>query len=259
MRCHICTRPLGVWNVLLGRRTHAKCLQRVEDDWSSLRDVAYFEWCCISDEHSCDACKEAGRLHWLPGYPKAPKEPLPSCSSKEGCRCAKIAIMADSGTVTHDDGQGEVTVHRPGDALDVAGFLKRSGGAATDDQVKAYTDAQLAPQRKRQGRENMAAGKIGQASQMEKDQPDRAVVLYKEGIELWKQSLAEGADAYAWGHLDRAYNRMTLTLERAGRLDEALAQIASYTALAGDRNSSEMLRLQKRAARVRRKMSSPTH
>lgn len=262
MNCPICLKPLGVWDRALGRGAHSACSraqtlreQSLVAEWGNLSEIAYFEWCCLYDGKTCKECVRMDGLKWLPGYPDAPHEPLASCTNREGCRCSTVAVFADSGTITQWREGREITVHQPGDAEDIAGFLKRSGGMATLAQVGAWVDARRAPELERRALEHSAAEKTNAAYQLEKGEPDRALGLYRESAGMWKAAIKGGPEPWAWDRLDFIYDRMSLLLERSKKFEEALVEIQTYLSFVGRPEGSKTANIRKREERLKKKLA----
>jgi hypothetical protein len=85
----------------------------------------------------------------------------------------------------------------------VAGFLRRSGGMASSNDVDNHIEHQLAPIRERSALERRASEKSWQARRLEKAGPDEAISLYRESIKLWKEIISSDGADYVYSRLNQ--------------------------------------------------------
>jgi tetratricopeptide (TPR) repeat protein len=202
--------------------------------------TAYVIWSCLDDDNSCDECKALEGTCWIPGLAEINEAPLPSCQSPEGCRC--VAIYVDSGE------RG---------AIDVAAFIRASGGRATDEQMTAYHESKMAPLREKNERQRLASAKVPAAHESEKENPEQAITLYRESIMIEKEVAERWPDQWSWRDFPSLYNRLTLVLEKLGRYDDALRDIAAFEALPCQSQGAKSDRdaIEKRKTRLTRKLT----
>lgn len=215
-------------------------------------EIAYYKFVCGGG--ACTACRSLSGLRFLPEKLSDYCIPNPACEHPV-CWCHIFGVCWDEGTGFTSDGRGNrIIYHSPGNAADVAAFLRRSGGVATAAQIKAYVDERLAPERERAAREMVLVQLWRRAHSEEKNSPARAISLYCESIEEWKGALRADA-ASRWDYLDESYNRLTLLLERARLSAEALRAVNDYyTFCAEMRRKPSVETIVKRQARLRRKL-----
>jgi tetratricopeptide (TPR) repeat protein len=116
-------------------------------------------------------------------------------------------------------------------ANDVAAFIRASGGRVTGEQIAAYHESKQAPLRQKNERQRLASTKASAAYEAEKDNPEEAVTLYQESIMIERELAETSPDQWSWRNFPSLYNRLTLVLERLGRYEEALRDIASFELL----------------------------
>lgn len=96
---------------------------------------------------------------------------------------------------------------------------------------------------------------INKAKSKENSEPERAVKLYQEAISVLKELDSQGQQAVAWRTTRYPVNRLTLTLERMGKIDEALEEIKKYEMIEDpvglDKTDTESLK--KRQNRIAKK------
>ena len=201
---------MGFFDKLLGKDSSRKPTHNNQ----APSDTAYELWSCLDDANSCDACRSLDGTGWIPGLADISEPPLHSCQSPKGCRCVGVYVLS-----------GEAG------SSDVAGFIRRSGGKATSDQLTAYDESKRAPLREKNERQRLAATKTAEAHQLEKDNPDKAITLYEESITIERELAETSPDQWSWRDFPYLYNRLTLVLESLGRCDEALLNITRYEAL----------------------------
>lgn len=207
---------------------------------------------------SCDgACEECGRFDgfcFLPSKLSSYRLPISACKFPV-CWCGIVGVYSDEGTVLTRDVAGmQDTYHQPGDAADIVGFLQRSNGAATRDQIAAYVDAQLAPERESRAREHADVELWLRAYRSEKASPEESISLYCESIQAWKATLrADGASR--WDYLEESYNRVTLILEKSRQFSEALREIDDYRTFCVEMGRKKQVEtIAKREARLKKKI-----
>ncbi len=156
--------------------------------------------------------------------------------------------------MTRDGAGKQDTYHQPGDAADIVGFLRRSNGVATKDQIAAYVDAQLAPERESAAREHANVELWLRAHRLEKESPEESVSLYRESIQVWKATLRADA-ASRWDYLEESYNRVTLILEKSRQFSEALHEIDDYRTFCMEMGRKKQVEtIAKREARLKKKI-----
>ena len=178
------------------------------------KGTAYVIWSCLDDDDSCDECKTLEGTCWIPGLAEIDEPPLPSCQSPEDCRC--VGVYVDSSE------RG---------AIDVAAFIRASGGRATGEQMAAYRESKEAPLREKNERQRLASTKVSAAYKVEKENPEDAITLYRESIMIERELAETSPDQWSWRNFPSLYNRLTLVLENLGRYEEALRDIATYEVL----------------------------
>jgi len=189
--------------------------------------IAYYT--IASPKHACEECRKWHGFCFLPHKLRDFRTPIPTCKYPV-CWCGVWGVFWTQGTAATTERDGTQSVHHSvGDASDVAAFLERAGGSATDQQVQAYIDAQLAPARARSARERAGVELWTRAYRSEKYSTDQSISLYRESIRDWKGTLTADP-ACRWDYLQDAYNRLTLLLERSRRFAEALSEIQDYRA-----------------------------
>jgi hypothetical protein len=214
--------------------------------------VAYYSFVCPGG--ACEECRRFDGFCFLPSRLTDFHLPIPTCKYPI-CWCGIVGVYLDEGSVESCDAAGKrVTFHRPGDAADVVAFLRRSNGVATNEQIAAHIDAQLAPERERGAREHANVELWRRAYQSEKEFPEQSVSLYRESIQAWKATLRAEASS-RWDYLESAYNRATLILEKARRFSEALREIEDYRSFCLEMGrKSQVETIAKREARLRKKI-----
>lgn len=209
----------------------------------SIGKVAYKYWSCLCDKDSCDRCKLLDGTAWIPGMVERASPPLPSCQSpKGGCRC----IVVETG-------------RREEGATEIEHFIRAAGGEVTGEQLDGFLETKRDLTFAKAEKESLASEKSWLAGAVEKDQPDRAVKLYRESVMIRKALAEESPEPWSWRDFPYIYNRLTLVLERLGRYREALEEIESYKTLAksfGDwrYDKAEMGAIRKREIRLKKKL-----
>ena len=194
--------------------------------------VAYYM--IRSDEDACDVCREMNGVCFTREHFPEYRMPIKGCKNAI-CWCDVIGIYADEGAYfSHEpDGSERAVGSRP--AVEFAEVLRRFGGISTDPRAVAYFEAQEAArqlERERSDLQHAASQKLGQGLAREKEgHREEALTLYRESIQAYKAVAQKYSVELAWPYLHLAYDRLTLVLERSGRLEEALAEIARYRAL----------------------------
>ena len=178
------------------------------------RGTAYVMWSCLDDDDSCDDCRALDGTCWIPGLADISEPPLPSCQSHEGCRCVSIYVASTES-----------------EASDIVAFIRASGGKVTNEQMNKYHESKQAPLRDKAERQYVAATKASEANRVEKDNPNLAVALYQESIEIESQLAKTSPDEWSWRNFPYLYNRLTLILENLGHYEDALHNITQYEAM----------------------------
>jgi hypothetical protein len=134
----------------------------------------------------------------------------------------------------------------------IAGFIRRSGGIATQQQIDEWLDAREAPARRRAEEAHVAAQKALQAAEMERDDPRGAITVYREVIKHHRRAAQQTRDRWRWRDFPYLYNRLTMLLERTGAHADALAEIAAYEMLpcADEGTKSDRRAISKRKSRL---------
>ena len=217
--------------------------------------IAYYNFVCC--DGACEECKRFDGFCLLPSKLSNYRLPISACKYPV-CWCGIMGVYSDEGTVVTCDRVGKQdTYHQPGDAADIVGFLQRSNGVATKDQIAAYVDAQLAPERERRTRENATVELWLRAYRSEKDSPDQSISLYRESIQAWKAILRADPSS-RWDYIEDSYNRLTLILERSRQYTDALREIGDYRAFRVEmRRKREVETIAKREARLKKKIDQP--
>lgn len=176
--------------------------------------TAYAIWSCLCDKNSCDVCKSFEGINFISGLASVSLPPYSSCNAPKGCRCTIVYVMSEESG-----------------ALETADFIRRNGGKATDEELSRYEEEKLAPMREKEKKENIASNKVHEAMRVEKDQPEKAVRLYREAITLKKKIAEQFPDYWCWRDFPYMYNRLTFVLERLGLHEEAIKEIKVYETL----------------------------
>ncbi|MGV8122263.1 MAG: hypothetical protein AB2L14_21085 [Candidatus Xenobiia bacterium LiM19] len=180
-----------------------------EDD---LRDIAYAMFCCMNDEDSCDICKQ--ELYWLPEM--FPEPPYPKCKSERGRLCLPIYTdKVESGSEK------------------IVKFLKQKGGKATSAEVSFWENEQNIKRNAKVNKElekvKSINNKMQTAHEMEKENPNKALILYREAIEFYKEKAENSNEQYKWRSFPyHCYDRVSLILDRLKQYDDALSVIEEY-------------------------------
>ena len=171
---------------------------------------------------------------------KMPGPPLLSCKGPQGCRCIVTYVQKEESGAT-----------------DTADFIRSAGGAANRDQLQSYLDAKLAPMREKGEKDHLASQRASDARDLEKDEPEQSVCLYRESIAIRTEIAHKWPDRWSWRDIPSLYNRLTLLLERLRQYDAALQEIARYETLPcqGQGTKSGREAIQKRKARLQGKSS----
>jgi len=201
-----------------------------DPEFENAPGIAYFVIRCYDE--ACDACKEMDGVCFTPEHLPRYRMPIKTCKNA-ACWCAIFGIDADSEAFFSYDPDG--TRHALGGqpAVEFAELLRRFGGVSTDPRAVAYFEAQEAArqlERERSDLEHAAWGKFGEAYAREKDHPEEAVSLYREGVQLYKGLAEKYAVGLDWCHLDYIYDRLMLVLARCRKEEEALSEVAAYRA-----------------------------
>jgi hypothetical protein len=179
-------------------------------------DVHSQVWSCLADADSCPTCAALDGARWLLSSSRRPTTPHAQCTSPKGCRCV---IVSEPGR----DSDPELTT-----------FLESHGRFATPAEMVEYEATQL---RKRGGAAlgpaamDEALETASAARELEKTEPEKAVEMYRSSIAVFERALTQPHDERLPSHVHAAFNRLTLTLERLRRDDEALAELDRHLAL----------------------------
>jgi len=175
---------------------------------------------------------------WIPGMASGSRAPLRACRAAGGCRCDVVVVMsAESG------------------AAEIARLIRARGGRASRAEIDAAPDNPKAAARALRAREDAAGEKIRAASACEKDDPRKAVELYREAIREYRD-IAPSGDQWMWRHFPNCFNRMSMILERLGEHEKALAAIEEFRSLPWDTHATkaESDAIEKRLARMRERL-----
>ncbi len=165
---------------------------------------SYAVWSTIQDNKACEVCKELDQLHWIPDLPDTPqKPPHPNCKNPKGCRCIAVD-WNDSETFA---------------------FIRMAGGKATFKQIEELEEKKYDPIRKQQEKLKISQEKSSLADDMKKSEPEKAILLYRESIEIRIKIAEKSKDKWNWRDLDYLYNKLTMLLEKQGNYEEALNEI----------------------------------
>jgi hypothetical protein len=210
----------------------------IDSEFETDPRIAYYVITSIG-EGACDACGELDGLLFtqerLPDY----RMPIKTCKNPI-CNCQVMGMFADDS-----------------DAADIVAFLRKSGGVATTEQIRAHIDAKLAPERKRSAQEHANVELYFRACRAEKDSPEEAISLYRQSVQAWKATL-RADPASRWDYLDNSYNRLTLMLERSKQFSQALGEIEDYRAFCVEMARKPYLEtIEKREARLKRRLQKP--
>jgi hypothetical protein len=169
-----------------------------------------------------------------------------------------MAVCSEEGTILTSDAAGVGRkYHQPGSAADVAAFLQRSRGVARKEQIAAYIDAQLAPQRERAAREHANVELWQRAYRLEKESAQESASAYRESIQAWKATL-RARQTSRWDYLEDSYNRLTLMLEKMKRFSEALHEIEDYNVFCTEMGREPQVdTIAKREARIKKRVPQP--
>lgn len=189
--------------------------------------IAYYTFACSRE--ACEECRKWDGFCFLPARSQMYSVPIPTCQYPV-CWCDIVGVFPDEGTLTVSGPNGQSEHYAfAGSGEDIAAFLKKSGGAARNEQIESYISGQTAPERKTSASETAGVDIFTRAFRSERNSPEAASSLYRESIAAWKSALAEDPSC-RWDYLDDSYNRLTLTLERANRFAEAIEAIEDYRA-----------------------------
>jgi len=220
--------------------------------------IAYYR--IHSFEDACDACREMNGVCFTREHFPEYRMPIKGCKNAI-CWCGVIGIYADEGAYIfyEPDGSERAGGSRP--AVEFAEVLRRFGGISTDPRAVAYFEAQAAArqlERERWEHERAASQKLGEALAHEKEgHAEEAISLYRESVQLYKGVAEKYSVGLNWGDLHLVYDRLTLVLERSGRPEEALAEIAQYRAMARESQqpSDSWNAFLKREARLKKQLA----
>lgn len=97
---------------------------------------------------------------------------------------------------------------------------------------------------------------IKDARRREKDDADEAVALYREAVQQIEKLDAQGSQASAWRSASYPINRLSLTLEKAGRHQESLEEIERWEQYEDTRriSDSDASAVEKRKARLLKRL-----
>ncbi|MFH0802627.1 MAG: hypothetical protein V2A78_09640 [bacterium] len=183
----------------------------------------------LLDEETCPYCQYMdGMVFPLESaYFETIKEnrpPFHNCSCPHGCRCLWIYISKE------EQGAGFTGLvwRKPSDELIKTGQL-----SAEDTQFKKRIEEEI---KKPVIRENIKMGylaseKAQEAIRIEKENPEKAILLYQESIRIQREIAEKFPDPWCWRDFPWLYNRLTLVLERLKNYQEALNEIKRYKSL----------------------------
>jgi len=234
--------------------TFPRPFQLIDADGPVTHDpkIAYYNFVCC--DGACEECRRFNGLCFLPSKRSNYRLPISACKYPV-CWCGIVGVYSDEGTVVTHDGAGKQdTYHQPGDAADIVSFLQHSNGVATKDQIAAYVDAQLAPERERREREHANVELWQGAYRLEKTSPEESISLYRESIQAWKATLRTDA-ASRWDYIEDSYNRLTLILGKSRQFPEALREIDDYRTFRVEMGRKKQVEtIAKREARLKKKI-----
>jgi hypothetical protein len=197
-------------------------------------EMTYYTIFC--NEGACDACRELDRVEFTPEHLPEYRPPIKTCKNPV-CWCGVSGVSGGSDA--------------PLWLVETVDVLRRFGGRSNDPRAVAYFEAQKAAQAqkrereerereasrmrleanlRRQNFEGAALQKSREARVFEKDDPDQAVLLYREVVGIYENIATSFSVPPAWPRLDHVYDRLTVLLSRVRREEEALAEIARYRA-----------------------------
>lgn len=210
-------------------------------------EVAYAEWSCICVGKSYDETSycDYDRTYWIPKLVAVPKPPLcpPSCKNHKNWECVVVYVMLE-----------EVG------AKETSEFIRKSGEIVTQRELDKYREDQLAPVRAKRKKEYLASEKSSMAMRLERDNPEKAISLYRESITINFEAIVILSEQFDYRNFPYLYNRLTLLLERFGMIEEALKEIKKYEALPchGMGSKSERESIEKRKERLQKKYNLKT-
>lgn len=245
--CETCRERIGLLVAPAPDDRPAVTAARGGDDATHVT-VANAIYSAVADETTCPACAAMDGRETTDAAVAAGWAPNPRCSAPAGCRCAVffehewLASGEEDAFVAFAAGRGA-----PADAAAVAAFH------AEQRRRREQIDRQVGE----------AAEALTRARGNEKAEPDEAVVLYQQAIELLLACAETPLDERAVRHdLPGAFNRLSLVLKNLGRDGEALEAIDRATALgllerADCGRKSDRDALRNRACRLRERVAEP--
>ncbi len=222
-------RLLSALTRLLSRKLKAPELKP-----SPSKAVTYYEFLCLNESWSCGFCRSKDGLAWVPEYRNVPDPPLAACTSSEGCCCAIVGLYE----------------------IDPANFIRSRGGIVTAGELAAYHYEREAPRRAVQQKREVAYEHQRAAQGSEKSDLATSAAHYRQAIQIWKELSLQGDAPEVRPDLQFSYlyNRLSLVLERAGQLKEAIAEIEDFRKVRASPTKYDLDSMTKREARLRSKL-----
>ncbi|MBD3337900.1 MAG: hypothetical protein GF353_02250 [Candidatus Lokiarchaeota archaeon] len=203
------------------------------------QDVVYATWICLGDSLSCELCKSLEGMRWIPSLVDIPSPPHPGCKNSDGCRCMITYISSD--------GEG---------IDDIYDFIKNNGGKVTGQQFDKFEDMRVSSINESREHEHNVSNILSKARNLEKDNPEKSISLYRAGINLKKEINKHSKNKEYWEDFGCVYSRLTLVLEKLGKYKDALSEIIAYEKLPKKYkgSNSEIETIEKRKLRITKKM-----
>lgn len=204
---------------------------------TTMTGVAYVEWSALDD--ACPRCKNAAQWVWAPEV-KMQEPPLASCCHTGGCRCMCFYAFEDM--------QG---------AQEEAAFIRSRGGRCRVSELDEWREEKAAPLRRARDLQRTGSELADEARNAERAKDYlRAAAHYRDAIEAHRNAAELVAeDPWRYSDLPYLYNRLSLTLERAGEYGQAFATVEEYESLQIEAvPKAEAEAMAKRKARLRTRL-----